>query len=230
MTAPERWLPVPDWEGLYEASSHGKARSLDRMAMTGRAGMKLRPGRILKPRKNPHGGYLYVNFSRPGFRQTFQVHVLVMLTFAGPCPEGKQVRHLDGDPGNNRWAPGDSEDEVRAAGGNLIYGTAKENAEDRDRRHGTNHELNLTHCPQEHEYTPENTYVTPAGHRQCKTCRDGGRPAPPCSKCDKPAKSHGLCGTHDMARRRALLPDEKREEIRRKDAERARQKRRGNVA
>src|SRR5258705_3994636 len=91
----EIWKPVPDWEGLYEASSLGRARSLPRMAMTGRAGMKLRPGRILKPHRNPHG-YLYVNFSRPGFRQTFQVHVLVMLTFTGPFPTGKQVLHLDG--------------------------------------------------------------------------------------------------------------------------------------
>jgi hypothetical protein len=140
------------------------------MAMTGRAGMKLRPGRSLKPHRNPRG-YLYVNFSRPGFRQTFQVHVLVMLTFAGSCPEGMQVRHLDGDPGNNKWAPGSTEDAVRAAGGNLVYGTPKKNAEDRDHRHGTNHELNRTHCPQGHPYDEENTYITPNGWRQCRICR-----------------------------------------------------------
>lgn len=29
-----------------------------------------------------------------------------------------------------------------------------------------------THCPQNHEYTPENTYVVPGtGARHCKTCR-----------------------------------------------------------
>lgn len=28
-----------------------------------------------------------------------------------------------------------------------------------------------THCPQGHEYTPENTYVTPKGSRACKTCQ-----------------------------------------------------------
>lgn len=27
-----------------------------------------------------------------------------------------------------------------------------------------------THCPQEHEYTPENTYVTPKGTRYCRAC------------------------------------------------------------
>lgn len=28
-----------------------------------------------------------------------------------------------------------------------------------------------THCPQGHEYTPENVYHTPAGSRACRTCR-----------------------------------------------------------
>lgn len=27
-----------------------------------------------------------------------------------------------------------------------------------------------THCPQGHEYTPENTYKTPSGKRQCRIC------------------------------------------------------------
>lgn len=32
-----------------------------------------------------------------------------------------------------------------------------------------------THCPQGHEYTEENTYVAPSGHRQCKTCKAAHR-------------------------------------------------------
>jgi hypothetical protein len=214
---PERWRPVPGYEGLYEVSSLGRIRSLDRMVPTRGSGMRLSPGRVLAF-GTYKDGHKHITFSRDGQTRTFTVHGVVLAAFAGPRPEGMQVRHFpDRDPANNRLD-------------NLLYGTAKENAEDRDEWHGTNYELNLTRCPQDHEYTPENTYVTPAGYRQCKACRDGGRPAPPCSKCDKPAKSHGLCGTHDMARRRALLSDEKREEIRRKDAERARQKRRGSAA
>lgn len=32
------------------------------------------------------------------------------------------------------------------------------------------HELTITHCPQGHEYSVENTYYTPKGHRYCRMC------------------------------------------------------------
>ncbi len=51
------------------------------------------------------------------------VHLLVLQTFVGPCPEGQEARHLDG----NRRNP---------ARANLCYGTKQENAADRD-VHGT---------------------------------------------------------------------------------------------
>lgn len=31
-----------------------------------------------------------------------------------------------------------------------------------------------THCKNGHELTPENTYIRPAGHRDCHTCRKRG--------------------------------------------------------
>lgn len=38
------------------------------------------------------------------------------------------------------------------------------------------HPLSRSHCPQGHEYTPENTYVQPSGARACRTChRAAGR-------------------------------------------------------
>ena len=33
-------------------------------------------------------------------------------------------------------------------------------------------QLSKTHCPQGHEYTPENTYRQPNGARICRVCRD----------------------------------------------------------
>ena len=223
MTAPERWLPVPGYGGFYDASNQGRIRSLDRMVRTNGGAMRLSPGQILAG-GTYKDGHKHVTLCRDGKRRTFTIHSVIMLTFAGPRPDGMEIRHLNGVPDDNRWAPGDDEAQVIAAGGNLIYGTAKENSEDRDDRHGTNHELNVTHCPQNHEYTEENTYVTPNGWRQCRTCRDGGRPAPECSEddCGNPAKSRGLCGKHYMQWQRSQLSPEKREEIKAKDRESAR--------
>ena len=58
-----------------------------------------------------------------GKRNTRFVHRLVLEAFVGPCPDGMECRHLDGNPGNNRLE-------------NLAWGTPKENAAD-SIRHGT---------------------------------------------------------------------------------------------
>jgi len=52
-----------------------------------------------------------------GWGNVWFVHRLVLLAFIGPSD--LQVRHLDGNPTNNNLS-------------NLLYGTAKENAEDRE--------------------------------------------------------------------------------------------------
>ena len=51
------------------------------------------------------------------------IHRLVMQTFVGPCPEGKEVCHNDGNPSNNCLH-------------NLRYDTRSKNQLDRN-RHGT---------------------------------------------------------------------------------------------
>jgi hypothetical protein len=67
-----------------------------------------------------HRGHLLAQLGRGD--QRF-VHRLVLEAFVGPCPEGMECRHLDGNPGNNRLE-------------NLAWGTARENWEDA-LRHGT---------------------------------------------------------------------------------------------
>lgn len=106
-------------------------RSIDRVANGRRV-----KGVALKPKLGTHG-YLEVKlYNDEGRQETRTVHSLVLLGHVGPCPPGMQTRHLDDDPLNNRWAPGD-EAQARAAGGNLIYGTKAENVEDtfRNGRH-----------------------------------------------------------------------------------------------
>lgn len=78
--------------------------------------------RALSVSPNFHG-YASVRVNVGGRRLHVCVHRLVAEAFHGAMPDGKQVRHLDG----NRMNP-------RAC--NLVYGTAAENAEDRH-THGT---------------------------------------------------------------------------------------------
>jgi hypothetical protein len=58
--------------------------------------------------------YLHVNVS--GTHRL--VHALVLEAFVGPCPDGLECRHLDGNPQNNNRS-------------NLCWGTRRENANDR---------------------------------------------------------------------------------------------------
>ena len=54
----------------------------------------------------------------------------------------------------------------------LYAGTHTDNMQDMVNKH-RHHELNVTHCPQGHEYTPENTYRQPSrpNQRICRTCK-----------------------------------------------------------
>jgi HNH endonuclease/NUMOD4 motif len=67
-------------------------------------------------------GYLAVDLTHAGEKRKLYVHQLVLLAFVGPCPDGMETRHLDGNPANNRLE-------------NIRYGTPAENAQDRE-RHG----------------------------------------------------------------------------------------------
>src|SRR5690625_806233 len=91
----EEWRPVPTLEGRYEASTHGRLR------WVGPPVGSTYPGRVIeaKPDKN---GYLIVKpYPRPD-RRGVGIHRLVAWAFHGPCPDGHEVNHIDGDPTNNR--------------------------------------------------------------------------------------------------------------------------------
>lgn len=161
----ERWLAVVGLEGSYEVSDLGRVRSVPRKDALGRRVH----GGIRRPSVLRKTGHLKLGLSANGQDATRFVHQLVMEAFVGPCPEGHEVRHLDGNPANNRWMPG-GESATRAAGGNLIYGTRSENVRDA-LRHGTHNYASRTHCDNGHEFTPENTAPRKGGGRICLVCR-----------------------------------------------------------
>ena len=125
----ERWLPVPNYEGLYEVSNFGRVKSLPRHWV--------RTERILRGRPGPYG-HTQVTLARSRVNTMVLVHRLVLKTFKGDPPDGKpNCLHKDGDATNNRlW--------------NLYWGDQVDNLRDCI-RHGTHraHEKKLLSIDQE---------------------------------------------------------------------------------
>ena len=113
------WKEIPDFPG-YEISDVGVVRSWRRSG-----------GGFGKRRKSPlykrigvwGSGYKFVGLRKEGKSYACSIHRLVLITFVGPCPEGKEGRHMDGDKSNNSYL-------------NLQWGTTWENHQDKI-RHGT---------------------------------------------------------------------------------------------
>jgi hypothetical protein len=119
----EEWRDIPEWEGYYQASSFGRIKSLTRVRPglgSGRGkSARFIKGKLLKLAKHKKGYRMVTLCDRKGRHTSYLVHVLVLLTFTGPCPEGMQCRHFpDRDKTNNRIE-------------NLQWGTPEQNQADR---------------------------------------------------------------------------------------------------
>lgn len=88
----EQWKPIEGWP--YEVSNLGQVRRSKRGQRGGPVGY------ILKPWYDGHG-YPTVNL-RDGGRWAVNIHKLVANAFLGPCPEGQETHHIDGNCLNNR--------------------------------------------------------------------------------------------------------------------------------
>jgi hypothetical protein len=84
------------------------------------------------------------------------VHSLMAEAFIGPRPDGQEVRHLNGQPADNRIE-------------NLTYGSKSENAYD-SIEHGTHFNAGKTHCKNGHPFDDANTIFTERG-RLCRACK-----------------------------------------------------------
>ena len=108
----EEWRSIAGYEGIYEVSSMGKVRSLDRVDISGRK----RNGMILQTVKVGHAPnkYLAVSLSKDGVARKVRIQRLVANAFL-PNPENKpEVNHLNEDKMDNRVE-------------NLCWATSKEN-------------------------------------------------------------------------------------------------------
>jgi len=141
----EQWKPVFGYEDQYEVSNLGRVkRTVD--------GPRTYAGHILSPRTHP-SGYKVVKLRSRSHR----VHRLVATAFYGPS--NLLVRHLDGDPSNNRLE-------------NLRFGTHAENYADALRHGDVNPFRAEPVCVHGHELTDENSKLKklPSGNI-CRLCR-----------------------------------------------------------
>lgn len=165
----EQWRSIPGYEGKYEVSDIGRVRSLAREIRRPRKKPHRVETRLLKPRVAHHGHHYVTLFgATKKDRHHLGVHRLVLAAFIGPCPDGMEACHSDGDPTNNVVQ-------------NLRWDTRSANMRDKI-RHGNDWNKAKTHCPQGHPYTPENTYSPPSrpserACRQCKSAADRRRKA-----------------------------------------------------
>lgn len=159
------WRDIPGWEGFYQVSDDGHVKGLARVSPAADGRVWNVPERELKVTAD-RLGYCRINLVRQGVRKSPLIHRLVMLAFVGPCPEGLEVRHLNGNPVDNRLE-------------NLSYGTRSENQLDAV-RHGTHKNSKKTRCSNGHEFTSDNTRTYRRSNgcvlRFCRTCeRDRAR-------------------------------------------------------
>ena len=93
----EIWKPIPGFPA-YDVSNHGRVRSYYTRGVCPE--ITSSPLRILKNCKLNNGHYI-IKLYKDGNIHRYLVHRLVMLAFVGPCPDGLEVCHNDGDPTNN---------------------------------------------------------------------------------------------------------------------------------
>jgi hypothetical protein len=127
----EEWRQVLNYEGLYEVSSLGRVRSLDRSVNHYR-GSRISRGKVLSTYRGSDG-YLSVCLCMNGSKNHARVHRLVLESFLGPCPDGLECCHNNGDRGDNtldnlRWDTRSSNFADSVKHGTRGFGEAHPNA------------------------------------------------------------------------------------------------------
>ena len=82
----EFWQDIPEYEGLYQVSTYGRIKSVDRIVKHNNAkGFVIRKGKILSPHKTPEG-YMFCGLCKEGKVAHKKIHRMVAITFL-PIPQ-----------------------------------------------------------------------------------------------------------------------------------------------
>ena len=110
----EEWLDVKGYEGLYQVSSDGRVKSLERTFIDKIGRERYVKERILKPAIDRYG-YLLVSLYAGGKQKNHTVHRLVCEAFHENPDNKPQVNHINEIKTDNRAS-------------NLEWATARENS------------------------------------------------------------------------------------------------------
>jgi len=151
----ERWSPISRHEDYYEVSTRGEIRSLDRTVMRSN-GIPLRlRGQSLTPVVRPTG-HLRLALQRAGVKLQRFVHQIVLETFGGPCPQGLECCHNDGNPAHNCLS-------------NLRWDTRSANRFDMV-QHGSHPNARKLTCKRDHPLVTPNLAEWALPNRSCLAC------------------------------------------------------------
>ena len=105
----EIWKDIPGFEGMYQASTLGRIKSLEREVNVG-LGLRTFPEKIKSQSKTPLN-YMVTRLSKNGKIKTYNVHKLIAITFIDNPNGYNEVDHIkevselscDNSVSNLRW-------------------------------------------------------------------------------------------------------------------------------
>lgn len=174
----EIWKPIPNYEGLYEASNLGNIRSVNRtmninnIVTSNREPYSLTrniAGQTLKKRENVDGYYI-VDLSKNGVVKRWRVHRLVAMTFIDNPDNKPHINHKDSNRKNNcidnlEWCTSKENNHHAASKGHYSWRKGMSLTDEtkqriskskgspiRDKRSGKEY-YNILHCARELETT-----------------------------------------------------------------------------
>lgn len=142
----EIWKDIPGYEGLYQVSTLGRIKSVDRYITYNNGREVFTKGKMLSLTITKGNERLQISLSKNGKVEKTRPYIVVMLAFVGECPENMEICHINGIKTDDRLK-------------NLRYDTRSENRIDnyRQGKKGSTGKLSTDDVLQiRHRYKNEN--------------------------------------------------------------------------
>lgn len=125
----EKWKDIPGYEGIYQASTFGRIKSLPHLIKANKDGGTRYTKLYIKKLTVGWHGYMYVSLSKNGIQKTCLLHRVVADTFIPNPDKLPAINHKDGNKKNNHvenleWCT-DSENQIHASMNGLFKKTKR---------------------------------------------------------------------------------------------------------